>query len=84
MPPKPQNPGAPKPAERQPCKKCNRFHLGKCEWGNYKCFYCKEDGHKSNDCPKRKAAYTARAYVMNAEEAEQEADTTLITGNLVI
>ncbi|XP_073067212.1 uncharacterized protein [Primulina eburnea] len=79
-PPKPQNLRAPKPAERQPCKQCNRTHLDKCEWGSYKCFYCKEEGHIANDCPKRKEATTARAYVMNAEEAEEEADTTLITG----
>ncbi|XP_073025844.1 uncharacterized protein [Primulina eburnea] len=80
--PKPPNPGAPKPAERQPCKTCNRAHLGKCEWGSFKCFFCKENGHIANDCLKRKAATTARAYVMNAEEAEGEADTTLITGGI--
>ncbi|XP_073049536.1 uncharacterized protein [Primulina eburnea] len=44
------------------------------------CFYCKENGHKAVDCPKRKAPTVGRAYVMNAEEAEEEADTTLITG----
>ncbi|XP_073271330.1 uncharacterized protein [Primulina huaijiensis] len=79
-PPKSQNPGAPKPAERQPCKQCNRLHLGKCELGTYKCFYCKEAGHRAIDFPKRKAVATARAYVMNAKEAEGEADSTLITG----
>ncbi|XP_075521530.1 uncharacterized protein LOC142554739 [Primulina tabacum] len=57
----------------QPWKECNRPHLGKYEWGSFKCFYCKEAGHKAIDCPKRKTATTARAYVMNAEEAEEEA-----------
>ncbi|XP_073045589.1 uncharacterized protein [Primulina eburnea] len=82
-PPKPQNSGASNPTERQPCKKCNRLYLGKCECGSFKCFYCKEAGHKANDCPKRKADTTARACVMNAEEAEEEAYTTLITGHII-
>ncbi|XP_073019881.1 uncharacterized protein [Primulina eburnea] len=76
---RPQNQGAPPPAERPLCKECNRPHLGKCEWGSYKCFYCKESGHKAIDCPKKKAPTAGRVYVMNAEEAEEEADTTLIT-----
>ncbi|XP_073030740.1 uncharacterized protein [Primulina eburnea] len=81
---RPQNQGAPPPTERQPCKECNRPNLGKCEWETYKCFYCKENGHKAVDCPKRKAPTVGRAYVMNAEEAEEEADTTLITGRIII
>ncbi|XP_073030751.1 uncharacterized protein [Primulina eburnea] len=76
---KPQNQGAPPPVERPLCKECNRPHAGKCEWGSYKCFYCKESGHKAIDCPKKKAPTAGRVYVMNAEEAEEEADTTLIT-----
>ncbi|XP_073019493.1 uncharacterized protein [Primulina eburnea] len=40
--------------------------------------------HKSADCPKKDAPTTGRAYVMNAEEAEEEADTTLITGRIII
>ncbi|XP_073056891.1 uncharacterized protein [Primulina eburnea] len=79
---RPQNQGAPPPAERPLCKECNRPHAGKCEWGSYKCFYCKESGHKAIDCPKKKAPTTGRVYVMNAEEAEEEADTTLITDAL--
>ncbi|XP_073317285.1 uncharacterized protein [Primulina huaijiensis] len=81
---KPPNPVAPKPAERQPCKECNRLHLGKCQCGTFKCFYYKENEHKAADCPKRKAPTVGRAYVMNAEEAEEEADTTLITGRIII
>ncbi|XP_073038265.1 uncharacterized protein, partial [Primulina eburnea] len=79
---KPQNQGAPPPAERPLCKECNRPHAGKCEWGSYKFFYCKESGHKAIDCPKKKAPTAGRVYVMNAEEAEEEADTTLITAYL--
>ncbi|XP_073025174.1 uncharacterized protein [Primulina eburnea] len=81
---RPQNPGAPQPAERKPCKECNRLHLGKYEWGTFKYFYCKENGLKAADCPKMKAPIVGRAYVMNAEEAEEEADTTLITGRVII
>ncbi|XP_073033781.1 uncharacterized protein [Primulina eburnea] len=62
---RPQNLGAPQPAERKLCQECNRPHL--------------ENGHKAADCPKRKAPTVGRAYVMNAEEAKEEADTTLIT-----
>ncbi|XP_073064056.1 uncharacterized protein [Primulina eburnea] len=83
-PPKPQQPGAPKPIDRQPCKDCNRFHFGQCMWGSFRCFVCKEEGHKAADCPKKKAPTGGRAYVMNIEEAKEEADTTLIMGNLVI
>ncbi|XP_073067248.1 uncharacterized protein [Primulina eburnea] len=56
----------------------------KCEWGSFKCFYCKENVHKAIDCQKRKAPIVGRAYVMNAEEVEEEADTTLITDLIVL
>ncbi|XP_075499171.1 uncharacterized protein LOC142537547 [Primulina tabacum] len=49
-----------------------------------RCFICKEEGHKADDCPKKKAHTMGRTYVMHAEEAEEESDTTFITGNLVI
>ncbi|XP_075490775.1 uncharacterized protein LOC142529201 [Primulina tabacum] len=76
----PQAPGAPNPEERHPCKQCNRFHFGKCMWGTFKCFICKEEGHMAADCPKSKSPTTCRAYVMHAEEAEAEPNSTLITG----
>ncbi|XP_075483763.1 uncharacterized protein LOC142523915 [Primulina tabacum] len=39
-----------------------------------------EDGHKAADCLKKKGSTVGRAYVMHAEEVEDEPDTTLITG----
>ncbi|XP_075475582.1 uncharacterized protein LOC142506476 [Primulina tabacum] len=49
-------------------------------WESFKCFICKEEGHKAIDCPKKKGSTVGRAYVMNAEETEAEPDTNLITG----
>ncbi|XP_075504437.1 uncharacterized protein LOC142541864 [Primulina tabacum] len=49
---------------------------------NKKCFICKEEDHKVEDCPKKNAPTVGRAYVMHAEEAEEEPDTTLITGSI--
>ncbi|XP_073279545.1 uncharacterized protein [Primulina huaijiensis] len=79
--PKPLQFGAPKPVERPLCKECNRLHFGKCMWETYRCFICKEEGHKAGDCSKKKEPTMGRAYVMHAEK---EPDTTLITCNLVI
>ncbi|XP_073025100.1 uncharacterized protein [Primulina eburnea] len=39
----------------------------------------REEGHKAADCLKRRAPTVGRAYVMHAEEAEEEPYTTLIT-----
>ncbi|XP_075500080.1 uncharacterized protein LOC142538656 [Primulina tabacum] len=39
-------------------------------------------GHKASDCPKIKQPTTGRAYVMQAEQAEQ--DTTLIIGRILL
>ncbi|XP_073037569.1 uncharacterized protein [Primulina eburnea] len=36
------------------------------------------------DCPKNNAPTVGRAYVMNATEADEEADITLITGRIII
>ncbi|XP_073037559.1 uncharacterized protein [Primulina eburnea] len=36
------------------------------------------------DCPKKNAPTVGRAYVMNAKEADEEADITLITGRIII
>ncbi|XP_073273306.1 uncharacterized protein [Primulina huaijiensis] len=55
-----------------------------CMWGSYRCFICKEEGHKDADCPKKKGPTVGRAYVMHAEEVEVESDTTLITGRIFI
>ncbi|XP_073033786.1 uncharacterized protein [Primulina eburnea] len=85
-PPKPQ--GLPskysgsKTAEKPQCKECNRQHYGKCMWGTYKCFKCREMGHKVGDCPKLMQPTTGRAYVMHAEQAEP--DTKLITGTYAL
>ncbi|XP_075504463.1 uncharacterized protein LOC142541893 [Primulina tabacum] len=48
-------------------------------WGTFKCFICKEEGHKAADCSRNKGPTTGRSYVMHVEEAEAEPDTTLIT-----
>ncbi|XP_073294489.1 uncharacterized protein [Primulina huaijiensis] len=76
----PQAPGAPKLVEGQVCKQCNRLNYGKCMWGTFRCFVCKKEGHKETDCPQNKGPTTGRAYVMQAEEAEAEPYSTLITG----
>ncbi|XP_073019486.1 uncharacterized protein [Primulina eburnea] len=83
-PPKPSQPRPQKPIERPLYKECNRSNFGKCMWGTYKCFICKEKGHKAADCQKKKAPTVGRAYVMHAEKAEEELDMTLITGRLFI
>ncbi|XP_073056967.1 uncharacterized protein [Primulina eburnea] len=83
-PPKPPQPGAPKPAEKPLCKECNRPHLGKCVWGTYKCFICKEEGRKAADFPNKSAPTIGKTYVMHAEEAEEEPDTILITGMIFV
>ncbi|XP_075478927.1 uncharacterized protein LOC142519783 [Primulina tabacum] len=79
-PPKPQGQpprgNVPKADERSLCKECNRPHLGKCIWGTYKCFKCGDLGHKANVCPNFKEPITGRVYVIQAEEAEAEAEPT--------
>ncbi|XP_073053866.1 uncharacterized protein [Primulina eburnea] len=79
----PPAPGAPRQEGGPPCQQCNKYHYGKCMWGTYKCFVCKQEGHKAADCPQNKGPTTGRAYVMHAEEAEEEPDSTLITGEHV-
>lgn len=64
------------------CKDCQRPHKGKCMQGTFRCFYCKEEGHRADVCPKKNQAVQARAFVMQAEEAEP--DSTVITGEPVV
>ncbi|XP_073307121.1 uncharacterized protein [Primulina huaijiensis] len=80
----PQAQGAPKPERGPPCKQCNKLHYGKCMWGTFRCFICKEEGHKAADCPRNQGPTTSRAYVMHAEEVEAEPDSTLITDRIYI
>ncbi|XP_073273301.1 uncharacterized protein [Primulina huaijiensis] len=53
-------------------------------WRTFRCFICKEEGHKAADCPRNKGPTTGRAYIMHTEEAEAEPDSTLITGRIFI
>ncbi|XP_075483636.1 uncharacterized protein LOC142523790 [Primulina tabacum] len=76
----PRAPGAPKLEEKQPCKQCSRFQFGKCTWGIFKSFICKDEGHKAANCPRNNGLTISRAYVMHAEEAEAEPDSTMIIG----
>lgn len=69
---KPLQIAAPETEEKPVCKECNRPHTGKCMFGTFKCYYCKEEGHKAGDCPKRKQPVTGRVYVMDAREAEPD------------
>ncbi|XP_073046005.1 uncharacterized protein [Primulina eburnea] len=80
----PQAPGAPRQEGGPPCPQCDKYHYGKCMRGTYRCFICKPEGHKAADCPRNKGPTTGRAYVMHAEEAEVEPDSTLITGRIYI
>ncbi|XP_075487889.1 uncharacterized protein LOC142527061 [Primulina tabacum] len=80
----PQAPGVPIQEGGPPCKQCNKYHYGKCMWGTYRCFVCKQEGHKAAACPQSKGPTTGRAYVMHAEEAEATPDSTLITGRICI
>ncbi|XP_073063981.1 uncharacterized protein [Primulina eburnea] len=77
----PQAPGATRQEGGPPCPQCGKYHYGKCMRGTYRCFICKQEGHKAADCPRNKGPTTGRAYVMHAEEAEADPDSTLITGN---
>ncbi|XP_073271574.1 uncharacterized protein [Primulina huaijiensis] len=47
-------------------------------WRTFNCFICKEKGHKDADCPRNKGPATGKSYVMHAEEAKAEPDTTLL------
>lgn len=69
---KPLQIGAPKSDEKPLCKECNRQHYGKCMWGTYRCFICKEERHKAGDCPKKDQPRTGRVFVMQAKEAESD------------
>ncbi|XP_075489546.1 uncharacterized protein LOC142528386 [Primulina tabacum] len=53
-------------------------------WVTYKCFICKEEGHRSMDIPKKKGPTVGRAYVMHAEETEEEPGTTFITATYAL
>ncbi|XP_073289577.1 uncharacterized protein [Primulina huaijiensis] len=75
----PQAPGVPKTDDWQPCPQCSRFHFGKYMWGTFKCFIGGQNGNKAVDCPWIQGPITGQAYVMHAEEAEAEPDSTLIT-----
>ncbi|XP_073317746.1 uncharacterized protein [Primulina huaijiensis] len=57
----PQAPGAPRQEGGPPCKQCNKYHYVKCMWGTYRCFVCKQEGHKAADCPQNKGPTTSVA-----------------------
>ncbi|XP_073304588.1 uncharacterized protein [Primulina huaijiensis] len=80
----PQVPGAPKPDDRQPGSQGNKFHVGRCLLGTFRCFVCGQEGHKVANCQKNTCSTTGRAYVMHAEETDADPDSTLITGRIYI
>ncbi|XP_073158686.1 uncharacterized protein [Henckelia pumila] len=49
------------------CRQCQRPHSGQCMVGSVRCYYCKEPGHISRNCPQKKQT-TGRLFVMHAEE----------------
>ncbi|XP_075507654.1 uncharacterized protein LOC142544496 [Primulina tabacum] len=80
----PQFEAAPKSEEKTLCKEFNCPNNGRCMWGSFKCFICKEEGYKAIDCPKKKGPTVGRAYVMHAKETEAEPDMNLINGRIFI
>ncbi|XP_073154229.1 uncharacterized protein [Henckelia pumila] len=72
---------APNTGEVPMCPKCQKPHSGQCLSGSNVCFYCKEQGHISINCPKNKNT-TGRVFVMQAEEADPY--TSLITRRIIV
>ncbi|XP_075483804.1 uncharacterized protein LOC142523957 [Primulina tabacum] len=54
----PQAPGAPRQEGGPPCPQCGKYHYDKCMRGTYRCFICKQEGHKAADCPRNKGPTT--------------------------
>ncbi|XP_073158651.1 uncharacterized protein [Henckelia pumila] len=72
-----QRGGAPKAGGVPLCPKCQKPHSGLCLSGSNVCFHCKEPGHMSINCPRKKNT-TGRVFVMQAAGADP--NTSLISG----
>ncbi|XP_073152811.1 uncharacterized protein [Henckelia pumila] len=81
-----QRGGAPKTGGVPICPQCQKPHTGKCLVGSNVCYLCKEPGHVSYNCPKRKNT-TGRVFVIRIgikpEVAEIGYDVTMSSGQVL-